>query len=107
MFSIRHTDGSGHRLASDHQEEQLSDLYDELQSADQEHGDVAIKNQSDGWCISAHRDGSVVFGNLLEEPNDEHLYPVTKEQVMGIWRQGNCITPGTVRPGENAQLEVC
>ncbi len=58
MFSIRHTDSSGERNPP---LECLSSLYDELASADQEHGDVAVIHDESGWTISAHRDGRLVM----------------------------------------------
>jgi len=54
MFSVIHTDGSGDENPPI---ESLSALYDELVSADQEHGDVAVVHENSGWSMSAHRDG--------------------------------------------------
>src|SRR5207249_10638984 len=52
MFGILHTDGSGE---DNPPVERLSDLYDELLSADREHGDVSVIHDDSGWCMSAHR----------------------------------------------------
>ncbi len=83
MFGIIHLDGSGDDGTS---LDVLSPLYDELLTADFEHGDVAVVHEQSGWCISAHRDGRVVFGHL-GEGGDRHMIPVTKEQVLILWRR--------------------
>jgi hypothetical protein len=83
MFSVIHTDGSGDEnppLAS------LSALYDELQSADREHGDVAVVHEDSGWSMSAHRDGRVVFEHL-GKGMERHMIPVPKERVLELWRR--------------------
>ena len=84
MFGVLHTDGSGEDnppLAS------LADLYDELLTADREHGDVAVINDDSGWCLSAHRDGRVVFGNLRDRGSERHMIPVPKERVLELWKR--------------------
>ncbi len=83
MFGILHIDGSGD---DNPPLECLSDLYDELRLADREHGDVSVIHDDTGWCISAHRDGRLVFGHLgLGE--ERHMFPVSKEYVLQIWRR--------------------
>jgi hypothetical protein len=83
MFGILHSDGAGEDnppLAS------LSDLYDELLSADREHGDVAVINDDSGWCMSAHRDGRLVLEQLGKgEPR--HMIPVSKERLLELWKR--------------------
>lgn len=81
MISTRRIDDTGE---IDPPLESLSTLYDELKTSDQEHGDVSVTDEDSGWCISAHRDGRVVFGNLLEG-GDKHMHPVTKEKVLELW----------------------
>jgi hypothetical protein len=83
MFSVIHTDGSGDDGLS---LEMLSPLYDELLTADQEHGDVSVVNEDTGWCISAHRDGRVVFGHL-GTGGDRHMIAVPRERVLELWRR--------------------
>ena len=81
MISTRRIDDTGE---IDPPLESFSTLYDELKNSDQEHGDVSVTDEDSGWCISAHRDGRVVFGNLLAE-GDKHMHPVTKEKVLELW----------------------
>jgi hypothetical protein len=81
MFSIRHSDGSGEE---DPPLEGLSALYDELLTADQEHGDVSVVIDDTGWSISAHRDGRLVFENV-DTGGERHMIPVPKEQVLALW----------------------
>ncbi len=66
--------------------ERLSDLYDELLTADREHGDVAVTNYDTEWCMSAHRDGRLIFEHL-EEGGERHMMPVAKERVIELWKQ--------------------
>jgi hypothetical protein len=80
-FSVLHTDGSGDEEIP---VEGLSDLYDELSSADQEHGDVSVTNDDNHWTISAHRDGRVVLMNLDTFVHC-HMIPVPKEEVLRLW----------------------
>lgn len=82
MFSIIHTDGSGE---SNVPVEKLSELYDELLSADREHGDVAVVHDDSGWTISAHRDHRVVFEHL-RRGGERHMIPVSKERVLELWK---------------------
>jgi hypothetical protein len=84
VFSVIHSNGAGDEdppMAS------LSDLYDELLTADREHGDVAVVHEDTGWLISAHRDGRVVFESLRLRGEQRHMIPVTKERVLTLWRR--------------------
>jgi hypothetical protein len=81
MISTRRIDDSG---AIDPPIESLSELYDELKSSDQEHGDVSVTDENTGWSISAHRDGRVVLVNLIEG-GGRHMHPVSKEKVLELW----------------------
>lgn len=83
MFSFIHTDGSG---TENSQLESLTALYDELLQADQEHGDVAVIHDNSGWCLSAHRDGRIVFEHL-GEGGERHMIPVSKERVIELWKR--------------------
>jgi len=85
MFGILHTDGSGD---NDPPVECLSDLYDELLTADPEHGDVAVIHDESSWCLSAHRDGRVVFSRLSDPGQDvRHMIPVSKDRVIELWKR--------------------
>jgi len=84
MFNVMHTDGSGE---ANPPLESFSDLYDELLSADREHGDVSVVHEDSGWCISAHRDGRAVFENLRDRVSPRHMIPVPKERVLQLWRR--------------------
>jgi hypothetical protein len=78
-----HTNGSA---ATDPALDSLSALYDELQMADREHGDVSVAHDDSGWCISAHRDGRVVFEHL-DQGGERHMIPVSKERVLELWKR--------------------
>ncbi|MEW6159491.1 MAG: hypothetical protein AB1813_18845 [Verrucomicrobiota bacterium] len=84
IFGVIHTDGFGDE---DPPLESLVDLYDELLSADAEHGDVTVSHDSSGWGISAHRDGRVVLGNIDDPQNVRHMIPVPKERVIELWKK--------------------
>ena len=83
MFNVMHSDGTGEINPS---VESLSDLYDELLAADREHGDVSVVHEESGWCLSAHRDGRVVFEHL-RDGGSRHMIPVAKESVIQLWRR--------------------
>lgn len=83
MFSVIHANGSGEENPS---LDALSDLYDELESADQEHGDVAVVHEDTGWSMSAHRDGRLVFEHL-GSGGERHMFPVAKDLVLSFWRR--------------------
>jgi hypothetical protein len=83
MFGVLHMDGSGE---DNPPIESLSDLYDELQIADSEHGDVSVINDDTGWCLTAYRDARLVFGHL-GEGRPRHMIPVSKDRVLRYWRR--------------------
>lgn len=83
MFGVIHSDGSGE---DDPPLDSLSDLYEELRSADREHGDVAVVHDATGWSMSAHRDGRLVFEHL-RRGGERHMIPVPKEEVLQLWRR--------------------
>jgi hypothetical protein len=83
MFSIIHWDGSSDAnplVAS------LPALFDELRTADREHGDVTVVHEETGWSLSAHRDGRVVFENL-STGGERHMKPVPRERVLELWQR--------------------
>lgn len=83
MHTIRHTDDS---FDEDPSPQVFSALYDELETASVEHGDVSVVHEDSGWCISAHRDHRVVFAHL-GDGGARHMIPVSKEKVLELWRK--------------------
>lgn len=83
MFGVIHMDASGE---DNPPVESLSDLYEELWSSGIMDGNVAVINDDSGWCISAYRNGSVVFGNLGED-GDSHMKSISKARVLELWRR--------------------
>jgi hypothetical protein len=83
-YGILHSEGSGEDGVS---LDQLPDLYEELRTADQEHGDVSVVHEETGWCISSHRDGRVVFAHLGRRGAPRHMSPVPKARVLELWRR--------------------
>jgi hypothetical protein len=81
---MRHADGRG---VQDNSSTSLSELYDELSAADIEHGDVSVTHRETGWCMSAHRDGAVVFQNLSTMSGERYMKPVSKERVIAMWER--------------------
>lgn len=67
--------------------ESLSDLYDELYFSGITDGNVAVINDDTGWCMSAHRDGRLVFGHLGDQGDDRHMIPVPKVRVLELWKR--------------------
>jgi hypothetical protein len=85
MFGVLHTDGSGDQNPP---VESLPDLYDELLTADREHGDVAVIHDETGWSMSAHRDGRLVFERLgTRGQSARHMIPVSKDRVIELWKR--------------------
>lgn len=83
MFGVNHMDGSGE---DNPPLESLPALYDELTSSGIFDGSVAVINDDSGWCLSAHRDGRLVFEHL-EQGGERHMIPVSKSRVLELWRQ--------------------
>lgn len=81
MFSVIHMDASGN---DDPPLEGLSDLYDELASSGVVDGNVAVIHQDSGWCVSAHRDGRLVFEHL-QSGGERHMLPVGKARTIALW----------------------
>jgi hypothetical protein len=91
MFNIMHTDGSGEVNPPS---ESLSSLYDELLTADREHGDVSVVHEESAWCLSAHRDGRLVLEKLgTRGSTAKHMIPVPKERVLELWK---CLIAGDI-----------
>jgi len=87
MFGVIHMDGTGD---DNPPVESLSSLYDELFTSGIDDGNVAVINDDSGWCMSAYRDGRIVFGNLKDpqiQNSDCHMIPVPKERVLELWKR--------------------
>lgn len=83
MFGVIHMDGSGE---DNPPLENLSGLYDELFSSGIEDGNVAVIHDDSGWCISAHRDGGLVFEHL-GNGGERHMNQVPRERVLELWKR--------------------
>ncbi len=81
VYTILHTDGSGD---TDPPPTTFPALLDELAVADREHGDVSVVHDGTGWCLSAHRDGRLVFENL-HDGGERHMIPVGRAKVLELW----------------------
>src|SRR5438552_2700136 len=84
MFGVIHMDASGE---TDPPIESLSDLYDELYTSGVFDGNVAVIHDNSGWCMSAYRDGRLVFGSLRDRTSERHMIPVPKERVLELWKR--------------------
>lgn len=84
MYGVVHMDASGD---DDPPVESLSDLYDELQASGIVDGSVAVIHDDSHWCISAYRDGGVVFECIGERNTERHLESVPKERVLELWKR--------------------
>ena len=84
MYGIIHMDASGE---DNPPVERLSDLYDELYTTGIVDGDVSVVHDDSGWCMSAHRDGRLVFGRLGDRGTERHMIPVSKERILDLWRR--------------------
>jgi len=82
MYGLIHADGSGEVNPP---VENLSALYDELLSTDDEHPDVSVEHEETGWCISAYRNGRVTLSSSRGETR--HMIGVSKEQVLELWKR--------------------
>jgi hypothetical protein len=83
MFGVTHMDASGE---DDPPLESLSALLDELETSGILDGNVAVIHDDTGWCLSAHRDGRLVFEHLAEG-GERHMIPVPKERVLELWKR--------------------
>ena len=79
---MRHAYGTAEQLVD---VDALPELIAELASSDEEHGDVSISLES-GWTLSAHRDGSVVWGNVEGDEEPRHLVGVTGDEMVKLFR---------------------
>ena len=66
--------------------EKLSDLYDELFESGIVDGNVAVISDDTGWCISAHRNGAVIFEHL-RDGGERHISSVPKARVIDLWNR--------------------
>ena len=83
MFHVMHMDANAD---DDPPIESLPALYDELWSSGIVDGSVAVFHDDTGWCMSAHRDGRLIFEHL-GEGGERHMLPVPKECVIALWKR--------------------
>ena len=84
MFGVVHMDGSGE---DNPPVESLPDLYDELFTTGITDGDVSVIHDDSGWCLSAHRDGRLILGNLEDRESECHMIHVPRARVLDLWRR--------------------
>ena len=82
MFGVIHMDASGEE---DPPFVSLSYLYDELRLSGIVDGNVAVVHDDTGWCMSAHRDGRLVFEHLGEKGTERHMTEVPKDRAIKLW----------------------
>jgi len=80
-FVITHTSGEMDR---DPPVESLKALVGELDSADPEHPDVAVSDES-GWTLSAYPDGWVRWENVEEGDEAFELADVSRDEVARLF----------------------
>ncbi|MGH3117437.1 MAG: hypothetical protein ACRDQ2_10065 [Gaiellales bacterium] len=80
-YTITHTSGA---MDQDPPVSALRVLVDELASADVEHPDVAVADES-GWALSAFKDGRVVWENVEEDVEPRHLEGVDRERLVTMF----------------------
>ena len=80
-FTITHVFGE---MESDPSLERLADLLTELNEADEEHTDVAVKHESE-WCLSAFPDGSLIWDHVGGVGSPRHMKNVPREKTIELW----------------------
>jgi hypothetical protein len=80
-YGVRHADGSSDENVP---VSSFGYLYDELDRADGEHGDVAVIDDDTGWCITAYPRHLVIF-QCLANGTSFHMRDVDRSQVMKMW----------------------
>jgi len=60
-------------------------LFEELESADDEHTDVSVSHESE-WTLSAFKSGHLVWENVAEGDQPRHMRPISREKVLELWR---------------------
>ena len=84
MFGVTHMDASGE---DDPPLDSLPALFDELALSGIVDGNVAVIHDDTGWCMSAHRDGRLVFEHLGGKGDPRHMIPVPKKRVIELWKR--------------------
>ncbi len=84
MYGVTHMDGSGE---DNPPVDSLSDLYDEIHSSGIFDGNVAVIHYDSHWCISAYRNGAVVFERIGEMNTERHMQSVPKKQALALWER--------------------
>lgn len=85
VMAIRtHVSGA---MDDDISDEALDGLLEDLASADAEHPDVSVTQESE-WCLSVYRAGRVVWENV-EEGEPRHMLGVSEvRRLMGLVARG-------------------
>jgi hypothetical protein len=61
-------------------------LYNELNSADDEHTDVSLTHETE-WCLSAFKNGLLIWENVAGEGSPKHMHAVSREKVIILWQK--------------------
>jgi hypothetical protein len=80
-FIVTHLSGEMDR---DPPVESLPELVGELDSADPEHGDVAIADES-GWTLTAYPDGRLLWEDVEEGDEELELTDVSREEMVRLF----------------------
>ncbi len=91
----KRTQASG-AMDQDTSDEALDRLLDELSTADEEHPDVSVTDESE-WCLNVYRSGHIVWENL-EEGEPRHMLHVQRGEARRLL--------GLVARGELAEVEA-
>ena len=84
MYGVIHMDASGE---DNPPIEILPGLYDELFESGVNDGNVAVVHDDSHWCMSAYRDGRLVFGRLGDADTECHMASVPKSRVIEMWKR--------------------
>ena len=80
-FTITHASGD---MESDLSLDCFADLLTEIDGANGEHIDVALKHDSE-WCLSALANGSLIWENVEGVNLPRHMKNVSKERIIELW----------------------
>lgn len=80
-FSMTHTSGA---MDQDPSLEAVRALLDELDTADDEHSDVAVSHES-GWTLSALQGGRLAWENVEEDEEPRHRVGVERNEVVRLF----------------------
>jgi hypothetical protein len=81
-FVVTHLHGE---MDDDPPVESLPDLLGELDSADAEHGTVAVGAGDSGWTLSAYPDGRLLWEDVEEGDEELELTDVSREEMVRLF----------------------